>query len=218
MQGREVTYAAMSDLFLSLIEVKQIKMLEYLMPMYEEMAENTDNQHIKYGVSYLSEVVKEYKHSNVTARNKLLEGYSREYSRLFCLGNAAAISESVYVSPLHLTMQESELEVSKLYKICNFDMKHTSNEPQDHIAYELMFMSYISKGIAQNIAKGDMEQVNSLLHLQKMFLEEHLLKWVEMFSKSVIGFAESVSFYAPVCYFMMGFLKDDFEMIKESLS
>lgn len=97
MQGREVTYAAMSDLFLSLIEVKQIKMLEDLMPMYEEMAENTDNQHIKYGVSCLSEVVNEYKNSDDTARKNLLEGYSREYSRLFCLGNAAAISESVYV-------------------------------------------------------------------------------------------------------------------------
>lgn len=218
MQGREVTYAAMSDLFLSLIETKQIQMLIDLMPMYEEMAENTDNQHIKYGVSHLLEAVNEYKNSDDTARKNLLVDYSREYSRLFCLGNAAAISESVYVSPLHLTMQEQELEVSNLYKACNFDMKHTANEPQDHLSYELMFMSYLSKGIAQNIVKGDMEQVNSLLHLQKMFLDEHLLKWVEMFSKSVIGFAESVSFYAPVCYFMIGFLKDDFEMVKESLS
>ena len=115
-------------------------------------------------------------------------------------------------------MQEETGKVFYIYKSCNFDMKHTSNEPLDHIAYELMFMSYLSKGIAQNIEKGNMEQVNNLMHLQKMFLDEHLLKWVEMFSKSVIGFAESVSFYAPVCYFMMGFLKDDFEMIKESLS
>ena len=123
MQGREVTYAAMSELFLSLIEIKQIKMLEDLMPIYEEMAENIDNKHIKYGVSHLSEFIKEYKNSDNALRKNLLKDYSREYSRLFCLGNAAAISESVYVSPLHLTMQESELEVSKLYKKCNFDMK-----------------------------------------------------------------------------------------------
>ena len=72
--------------------------------------------------------------------------------------------------------------------------------------------------ITVNIEKGDKKQVNSLLHLQKMFLEEHLLKWVEMFSKSVISFVESVNFYAPACYFMMGFLKYDFEIVNESLS
>ena len=141
-----------------------------------------------------------------------------DYTRLFCLTDSVPVAESIYLSPSHLTMQEETGKVFYIYKSCNFDMKHTSNEPLDHIAYELMFMSYLSKGIAQNIEKGDMEQVNNLMHLQKMFLDEHLLKWVEMFSKSVIGFAESVSFYAPVCYFMMGFLKDDFEMIKESLS
>ena len=128
------------------------------------------------------------------------------------------VAESIYLSPSHLTMQEETGKVYYIYKSCNFDMKHTSNEPHDHISYELMFMSYLSKGIAQNIEKGDKKQVNSLLHLQKMFLEEHLLKWVEMFSKSVISFVESVNFYAPACYFMMGFLKYDFEIVNESLS
>ncbi len=209
MQGREVTYAAMSDLFLSLIEVKQIKMLEYLMPMYEEMAENTDNQHIKYGVSYLSEVVKEHKNSNDTARNKLLEGYSREYSRLFCLGNAVAISESVYVSPLHLTMQESELEVSKLYKICNFDMKHTSNEPQDHLSYELMFMSYLSKGTYQNIEKDNNAQAESLINLQKSFIKNHLLNWLGYFSSSIKKYKEGDRLYYPLSCFLLGFIEED---------
>ena len=141
-----------------------------------------------------------------------------DYTRIFCLSDSVPVAESIYLSPSHLTMQEETGKVYYIYKSCNFDMKHTSNEPHDHISYELMFMSYLSKGIAQNIEKGDKKQVNSLLHLQKMFLEEHLLKWVEMFSKSVIGFVESVSFYAPACYFMMGFLKYDFEIVNESLS
>ena len=141
-----------------------------------------------------------------------------DYTRLFCLSDSVPVAESIYLSPSHLTMQEETGKVYYIYKSCNFDMKHTSNEPHDHISYELMFMSYLSKGIAQNIEKGDKKQVNSLLHLQKMFLEEHLLKWVEMFSKSVIGFVESASFYAPACYFMMGFLKYDFEIVNESLS
>ena len=209
MQGREVTYAAMSDLFLSLIETKQIQMLIDLMPMYEEMAENTDNQHIKYGVSCLSEVVNEYKNSNDTARKNLLVDYSREYSRLFCLGNAAAISESVYVSPLHLTMQEQELEVSKLYKACNFDMKHTANEPQDHLSYELMFMSYLSKGTYQNIEKGDNTQAESLINLQKSFIKDHLLNWLGYFSSSIKKYKEGDRLYYPLSCLLLGFIEED---------
>ncbi|MDE7314295.1 MAG: molecular chaperone TorD family protein [Mucispirillum sp.] len=209
MQGREVTYAAMSDLFLSLMEVKQIKMLEDLMPIYEEMAENTDNQHIKYGVSCLSEVVREYKASNDTAKKNLLECCSREYSRLFCLGNAAAISESVYVSPLHLTMQEQELEVRSLYKMCSFDMKHTSNEPHDHLSYELMFMSYLSKGTYQNIEKGDNAQAESLINLQKSFIKDHLLNWLGYFSSSIKKYKEGDRLYYPLSCLLLGFIEED---------
>ena len=209
MQGREVTYAAMSDLFLSLIETKQIQMLIDLMPMYEEMAENTDNQHIKYGVSHLLEAVNEYKNSDDTARKNLLVDYSREYSRLFCLGNAAAISESVYVSPLHLTMQEQELEVSKLYKACNFDMKHTTNEPQDHLSYELMFMSYLSKGTYQNIEKGDNTQAESLINLQKSFIKDHLLNWLGYFLSSVKKYKEGDRLYYPLSCLLLGFIEED---------
>lgn len=209
MQGREVTYAAMSDLFLSLIEVKHIKMLENLMPMYEEMAENTDNQHIKYGVSRLSEVVKEYKNSDDTARNNLLMDYSREYSRLFCLGNAVAISESVYVSPLHLTMQEQEMEVSNLYKACNFDMKHTANEPQDHLSYELMFMSFLSKGTYQNIEKVNTAQADSLINLQKSFIKNHLLNWLGYFLSSVKKYKEGDRLYYPLSCLLLGFIEED---------
>ena len=147
MQGREVIYASMSELFLNLIEEKHLKMLEDLMPMYKEMAENSDNKDIRYGVEHLIDFIKVYQESDKSHKKTLIDNLNREYSRLFCLGNAAAISESVYISPLHLTMQESEVEVSSIYKQCNFDMKHTSNEPQDHLSYELMFMSYISKGI-----------------------------------------------------------------------
>ena len=209
MQGREVTYAAMSDLFLSLIETKQIQMLIDLMPMYEEMAENTDNQHIKYGVSHLLEAVNEYKNSDDTARKNLLVDYSREYSRLFCLGNAAAISESVYVSPLHLTMQEQELEVSNLYKACNFDMKHTANEPQDHLSYELMFMSYLSKGTYQNIEKGDNTQAESLINLQKSFIKDHLLNWLGYFLSSVKKYKEGDRLYYPLSCLLLGFIEED---------
>ncbi len=215
-KGREVIYAVLSNIFLNMPSDELFANVEAVFSLFE-LDDNADKM-MADSLKAVQDFIKSRNtlkfEENKQFDNKVLH----DYTRLFCLSDSVPVAESIYLSPSHLTMQEETGKVYYIYKSCNFDMKHTSNEPHDHISYELMFMSYLSKGIAQNIEKGDKKQVNSLLHLQKMFLEEHLLKWVEMFSKSVIGFVESVSFYAPACYFMMGFLKYDFEIVNESLS
>lgn len=215
-RGREVIYATLSNIFLNMPSDELFTTVEAVFSSFE-LEDNADKM-MTDGLKAVQKFIKDRNVMPVEEKKQFDDKFLRDYTRLFCLSDSVPVAESIYLSPSHLTMQEETGKVFYIYKSCNFDMKHTSNEPCDHIAYELMFMSYLSKGIAQNIEKGDMEQVNNLLQIQKMFLDEHLLKWVEMFTKSVIGFAESVSFYAPVCYFMIGFLKDDFEMIKESLS
>ncbi len=215
-KGREVIYATLSNIFLNMPSNELFANVEAVFSSFE-LEDNADKM-MKDGLKAMQDFIKNRNALSEEEKKQFDDKFLNDYTRLFCLSDSVPVAESIYLSPSHLTMQEETGKVFYIYKSCNFGMKHTSNEPLDHIAYELMFMSYLSKGIAQNIEKGDMEQVNSLMHLQRMFLAEHLLKWVEMFSKSVIGFAESVSFYAPVCYFMMGFLKDDFEMIRESLS
>ena len=209
MQGREVIYASMSELFLNLIEEKHLKMLEDLMPMYKEMAENSDNKDIRYGVEHLIDFIKVYQESDKSHKKTLIDNLNREYSRLFCLGNAAAISESVYISPLHLTMQESEVEVSSIYKQCNFDMKHTSNETQDHLYYELMFMSYISKVIYKHLLNNNTAQAENLINLQKSFIKDHLLNWLSDFNKLIKRFKEGDRFYYPLSCLLLGFIEED---------
>ena len=215
-KGREVIYAVLSNIFLNMPSDELFANVEAVFSLFE-LDDNADKM-MADSLKAVQDFIKSINTLKVEEKKKFDNKVLNDYTRLFCLSDSVPVAESIYLSPSHLTMQEETGKVYYIYKSCNFDMKHTSNEPHDHISYELMFMSYLSKGIAQNIEKGDKKQVNSLLHLQKMFLEEHLLKWVEMFSKSVIGFVESVSFYAPACYFMMGFLKYDFEIVNESLS
>ncbi len=215
-KGREVIYAVLSNIFLNMPSDELFANVEAVFSLFE-LDDNADKM-MADSLKAVQDFIKSRNTLKVEEKKQFDNKVLHDYTRLFCLSDSVPVAESIYLSPSHLTMQEETGKVYYIYKSCNFDMKHTSNEPHDHISYELMFMSYLSKGIAQNIEKGDKKQVNSLLHLQKMFLEEHLLKWVEMFSKSVIGFVESVSFYAPACYFMMGFLKYDFEIVNESLS
>ncbi len=215
-KGREVIYAVLSNMFLNMPSDELFANVEAVFSLFE-LDDNADKM-MADSLKAVQDFIKSRNTLKVEEKKQFDDKVLHDYTRIFCLSDSVPVAESIYLSPSHLTMQEETGKVYYIYKSCNFDMKHTSNEPHDHISYELMFMSYLSKGIAQNIEKGDKKQVNSLLHLQKMFLEEHLLKWVEMFSKSVIGFVESVSFYAPACYFMMGFLKYDFEIVNESLS
>ena len=215
-KGREVIYAVLSNIFLNMPSDELFANVEAVFSLFE-LDDNADKM-MADSLKAVQDFIKSRNTLKVEEKKQFDDKVLHDYTRIFCLSDSVPVAESIYLSPSHLTMQEETGKVYYIYKSCNFDMKHTSNEPHDHISYELMFMSYLSKGIAQNIEKGDKKQVNSLLHLQKMFLEEHLLKWVEMFSKSVIGFVESVSFYAPACYFMMGFLKYDFELVNESLS
>ena len=215
-KGREVIYAVLSNIFLNMPSDELFANVEAVFSLFE-LDDNADKM-MADSLEAVQDFIKSRNTLKVEEKKQFDDKVLHDYTRIFCLSDSVPVAESIYLSPSHLTMQEETGKVYYIYKSCNFDMKHTSNEPHDHISYELMFMSYLSKGIAQNIEKGDKKQVNSLLHLQKMFLEEHLLKWVEMFSKSVIGFVESVSFYAPACYFMMGFLKYDFEIVNESLS
>ncbi len=215
-KGREVIYAVLSNIFFNMPSDELFANVEAVFSLFE-LDDNADKM-MADSLKAVQDFIKSRNTLKVEEKKQFDNKVLHDYTRLFCLSDSVPVAESIYLSPSHLTMQEETGKVYYIYKSCNFDMKHTSNEPHDHISYELMFMSYLSKGIAQNIEKGDKKQVNSLLHLQKMFLEEHLLKWVEMFSKSVIGFVESVSFYAPACYFMMGFLKYDFEIVNESLS
>ena len=215
-KGREVIYAVLSNIFLNMPSDELFANVEAVFSLFE-LDDNADKM-MADSLKAVQDFIKSRNTLKVEEKKQFDDKVLHDYTRIFCLSDSVPVAESIYLSPSHLTMQEETVKVYYIYKSCNFDIKKTSNEPHDHISYELMFMSYLSKGIAQNIEKGDKKQVNSLLHLQKMFLEEHLLKWVEMFSKSVIGFVESVSFYAPACYFMMGFLKYDFEIVNESLS
>ncbi len=215
--GREVIYAFFAKLFLEPICENEYKMINDILPMLKNLEDISSLA--KKEINMLDDFITKYNSLQEKELDEFKLDNLRAYTRIFALTDSVPNSESYYTSLEHLVNQQSREQVLKSYKTFGYDTDfHDSNEPEDFIAYELMFMSYLSKGIAQNIEKGDKKQVNSLLHLQKMFLEEHLLKWVEMFSKSVIGFVESVSFYAPACYFMMGFLKYDFEIVNESLS
>lgn len=205
MQGREVIYAFFSDIFLFLADDKHIMLLKEILPALKEICQGSSE--VKESIELLENYTDKY----IKAENKqeLLDNLNLSYTRLYCLGNGVPLSESVYVSPIHLTRQETEIEAGKIYRLCNFDMKHNANEPQDHLSYELMFMSYLSKGISKHLSANNIQEASKLTALQKEFLSNHILNWIEEMCMMTKKIAESHEFYYPLTEILKSYLKAD---------
>ena len=210
MQGREVIYAFFSDIFLFLADDKHVMLLKEILPALKEICQGSSE--VKESIELLENYTDKY----IKAENKqeLLDNLNMSYTRLYCLGNGVPLSESVYVSPIHLTRQETEIEAGRIYKLCSFDMKHNANEPKDHLSYELMFMSYLSKGISKHLAVNNIQEASKLTALQKEFLNNHILNWIDEISMLTKKISESYEFYYPLTVVLQSYLKADKEYLE----
>ena len=215
LKGREVVYACLSRLFLEVPSESTYEMLKVLLPAMQQLAEDSQSELVKQGTEGISKLLTQRDALNNDELESFDDRILREYTRVYCLTDSVPISESVYTSVDHLSMQDSAGKVQALYDACSFSMKHSSNEPPDHISYELMFMAYLSKGTWQHLEKGNMQEVEKLLSLQRHFINEHMLKWLDDFVKATVKFPESISLYAPAAYFMLGYIREDKELLGE---
>ncbi|AOM83617.1 TorD/DmsD family molecular chaperone [Salisediminibacterium beveridgei] len=78
--------------------------------------------------------------------------------------------ESVYVNQDRLIMAESTLKVRRFYEMCGVEINGKGKFPEDHIAFELEFMSYL-----YHRALADHQERRRI----RQFLKAHLSKWYE---------------------------------------
>ena len=122
--------------------------------------------------------------------------------------------ESLYTSPDRLVMQDARDQVLKLYREEGLDRAEEFNEPEDHIAFELEFMSYLCQKTTKALKDGDKSEALGCLKKQKGFLEEHLLPWVPPFCNDVQRLAQG-DFYKAVAKITVGYLSMEKDLIGE---
>ena len=128
-----------------------------------------------------------------------IDGLSDEFTRLF-VGpekSPAPAWESVYTSPDELLFQQSTLEVRAAYDAAGFRFAGYPKQPDDALSTELDFMRASCEAGIDCIKQGDVDQAIVLLKHQRLFLQEHLNRWLPAFSRR-LGAAEGFqeSFYA----------------------
>ena len=214
LKGREVIYAVCSDIYLFIPEEKYINALYTVIKSFKDITVNNENKVMVENLKKLEQTVEDYYNADKINKQSILEELHKTYTRLFCLGNAVPLSESVFISPEHLTKQVSEDKVINLYMQCKFDMHHTANEPKDHLSYELMFMSYLSKGTYNHIINDNIMEASKLVNLQKYFLNNHLLNWISLFRAVLEKYNEKIDFYKPIIIFLENYLQADKEYLE----
>jgi TorA maturation chaperone TorD len=85
--------------------------------------------------------------------------------------------ESVYFDEDRGIFQEKTLEVRRWYRRFGLASEKLYNEPDDHIALEISFISHLASLSLQALETADQATFERTLQAQHDFLKEHLLQW-----------------------------------------
>ncbi len=125
--------------------------------------------------------------------------------------------ESVYTSPMKLVMQDARDQVLKHYRENGLGRAKEFNEPEDHIAFELEFMSYLCQKMAKALKANDKGLALGYLKKQQRFLQEHLAVWVPAFCRDVQRMARG-DFYKAIAKITTGYLHMEEELMGELMA
>ena len=158
---------------------------------------------------------------NLHEQKKLLGSWdigrvAQEYTNLF-IGPMNVIApqyESIYVSSRRVMFQESTLEVRRFFSDEGYVFTGYPKEPDDSLTAELDFIRQLSSRLSQSVENNDWPEGIRLIDVQARFLEQHLLVWIEAFSKAIREAKASV-YYTALAAITAAFLKVDHKVLGE---
>lgn len=135
-----------------------------------------------------------------------------DFSRLFLGMSARPVSpyESVFLSEEHLLMQEQRDEMVELYRTEEMGVSEDFRLPEDHLAVELSFMSYLCGKSLRAIERDDHDEFTRLEYVQREVVGEHLGRWIPLFAQQVAeresAYSDEPSFYAAIAEMLNEFI------------
>lgn len=148
---------------------------------------------------------------------KLTDALSVEYTRLL-RGVKPSYSPPPPYESVHLgegmVLGENTMAVRKEYNESGFSLaEHHRGEPPDHISFELEFMQFLCTREAKAWRKEDQNEAQSLLNIEKRFLEKHLAKWAPKFCETIRRY-DKLGFYRGWADVTEGWIIFDSQLIE----
>lgn len=174
------------------------KMRKYSL-IFKEISVNYENADLSKGSAVFEKFIDSGKSTDELAREFVLIFLSAGLPEGI---NSIVPHESVYLSPLGLTMQEQRDEVLEIYYNQSVGRNDDFKEPEDHISAELGFMAFMSG------KTSEMQDIG----VQQSFLENHLLKWAPKMCDDVYDIGSD--YYKALALFTKGFLIVDRQFLE----
>ena len=212
-KGSEVVYKFLSRSYFEPVSDSYFQMLNDLKE-YFTMLESDDNELLNKGIKGIVKVIDERN----CLENNQLTGYDteilREYTALFCLGSASIpVTESVYTSENNLEMQESRDDMLKLFSSEKINPRKLYNEPEDHIGFETYIMSLYNNMAGKLIEQQDLKSLKNIVDKQLYIYEEHLSKWLKIFTANILNSPIKKVFYDKLADFTEGYISENHKFL-----
>jgi putative dimethyl sulfoxide reductase chaperone len=114
--------------------------------------------------------------------------------------------ESVYLSRDHLLFDEQTLAVRDSYARFGLQIPNIDREPDDHIGFELLFLSHLVQQAAQALENSDAAGAEYLLAAAGQFLAAHPQQWAQLFVERIDRYART-DYYRGFGYLLLGSLE-----------
>lgn len=138
-----------------------------------------------------------------------------EYSALFLgpFGAPAHPYGSVYLEQERKLMGDSTMEVLKFY--ADSGVKHEGDEPPDHIAIELEFMSFLEGKIAQAINESSQAERVDFTAIRSRFFNRLLASWAPILG-NILKERATLAFYRDLGECLVGFISAEQQRLQKS--
>lgn len=179
-----------------------------------EWPRETGNEHLDLGYAYIRRY---FKFSNNDRRTQLAVEYARVFlaAGIYGAKNWAAVPyESVFTSEEHAMMGDSRADLLKVFSHDGFKVDPSLHEPEDHLSFELEYLSHMSAAAAELLEQGRIGELRINIKRQATFINKHLLNWVPALLEKSKEYAKT-SFYLGMLYVMIGSLEQSRAVLKE---
>ena len=203
-EEREKTYRFLSGLCLNPPSDVLIAMIKNrsIMSLFEDDGESRSWEEMAKFVALSSQI------------DDMSDELAAERTALFVLPSSHLPHEAVYLDKDKRLGGRVTISVGQFYEKAGADVLDSCIEMPDHIGMELEFMAFLCKMEKDMRESGDHAGLNNCIHLQKKFLDAHLLKWVYQCCEKIAERAK-YGFYKAVAYLIIEFVKSEEEYVEE---
>jgi len=214
MGRRESIYSFLSRVFLREVSEEFLKDIFLRTEKMSFLAESGDNDRNEFekGLVRFKNALDQLKHEKDIGEIVKLLG--REFVYTFIVKGSHPVHpyESVYLGEERLLMQRPYDDVRAIFKKAGIQRSEYCQEMEDHIGIELEFMGLLCRRFTQAWNDKQKQEARKALHLQRLFLQNHLAKWVPQFCEDV-AMKTRMDFYRGIASMTRAFVTLDSEEV-----